>query len=275
MAWTSIPPSISSAAISCAREPVFSYMKRPVSVTTPTYSASAIGCVTSTPRPFARSQTISAVHDACGSTWLSVPKRVLSWWWSTLRMQRPSRSSADAGVRSMFPQSRNTSTRSARSSGGSVTSPSRWMKRYSYGSGNSSAVRKATASLPSAVRTCCIAASEPTASPSGRSCVVSRNLSLLRSVAIACSRVGREPLSDTSVPGLALEQLLDPLRAVEGVVVDEVERRRVLEVQLLRHAPLEEAVGRAQPVKRAPADAAVAQDGHVHPRLAQVWTGID
>src|SRR5688572_2637970 len=225
-------------------------MKRPVSVTTPTYSASAIGCVTSTPRPLARSHTISAVHDACGSTWLSVPKRVLSWWWSTLRMQRPERSSAAAGVRSMFPQSRNTKIRSLRSSGGSVTRPSRWMKRYSYGSGNSSAVRNATASLPSAVSTCCIAASEPTASPSGRSCVVSRNLSWSRSVASAWARVAEEPLSDTSVD-LALDQLLDPLRAVEGVVVDEVERRRVLEVQLVRHPPLEEAVRGAQAVERA------------------------
>src|SRR5918998_5181084 len=182
-----------------------------------------------------------------------------------LRIERPSRCSAAAGVRSTLPQSRNTSTRSPRSGGGSVTSPSSSMKRYSYGSGNSSAGRKAAASLPSAASTCCIAASEPTASPSGRSCVVSRNLSLSRSVASACSRVGREPLSDTSVPGLALEQLLDPLRAVERVVVDEVERRRVLEVQLLRHAALEETVRRPQPIERAPAHGAGAQDGHVHP----------
>ena len=39
------PASISSAAISCARGEVFSYMKRPVSVIRPTYSASAISGV--------------------------------------------------------------------------------------------------------------------------------------------------------------------------------------------------------------------------------------
>ena len=77
------------------------------------------------------------------------------------------------------------------------------------------------------------------------------------------------------VPGLAPEQLLDPLRAVERVVVDELECRRVLEAQLVRHAPLEETMGRPQPVERAPTHRVGAQDGHVHPRLAQVWTGID
>ena len=88
----STPPAISSAAISCARGPVFSYMKRPVSVTRPTYSASPIAVVTGTPSPCIRSHTISAVHDACGSTWLIVPKRVLSWWWSMLTISaRPAR----------------------------------------------------------------------------------------------------------------------------------------------------------------------------------------
>ena len=79
MACASTPAAISSAAISCARGPVFSYMKRPVSVTRPTYSASAIAFVDCTPSPCIRSHTISAVHEDCGSTWLIVPKRVLSW----------------------------------------------------------------------------------------------------------------------------------------------------------------------------------------------------
>ena len=42
--------------------------------------------VSSTPSPGSRSQTISAVHDASSTTWLTVPKRVLSWWWSRLRI---------------------------------------------------------------------------------------------------------------------------------------------------------------------------------------------
>ena len=78
-----------------------------------------------------RSQMTSAVHDASGTTWLTVPNSVLSWWWSTLRMCAPSRLSESAGLRSMLPQSRKTIVRSSRSSGGSVTRFWTWMKRYS------------------------------------------------------------------------------------------------------------------------------------------------
>ena len=53
----------------------------------------------------------------CRSTWLSVPKRVLSWWWSMLRIRWSSCLSWSALVRSMLPQSRNTSTRWQRSGG--------------------------------------------------------------------------------------------------------------------------------------------------------------
>ena len=35
------------------------------------------------------SHTISAVHEASASTWLTAPKRVLSWWWSMLRIGAP------------------------------------------------------------------------------------------------------------------------------------------------------------------------------------------
>ena len=59
------------------------------------------------------------------TTWLIVPKRVLSWWWSMLRIGAPpSRLSTSAGVRSMLPQSRKTSVREHRSAGGSVVRPS-------------------------------------------------------------------------------------------------------------------------------------------------------
>ena len=80
-------------------------MNRPVSVTSPTYSASAIGWVSVAPRSPSRSQITSAVHEASGTTWFTVPKRVLSWWWSRLRM-RAACLSASAGLRSMLPQSR-------------------------------------------------------------------------------------------------------------------------------------------------------------------------
>ena len=73
----------------------------------------------------------SAVHDASGTTRLTVPKRVLSWWWSTLRMCAPARLSESAGLRSMLPQSRKTIVRSSRSAGGIGDQASIWMKRYS------------------------------------------------------------------------------------------------------------------------------------------------
>ena len=68
MLCTSTPASISAAAIWCARGPVFSYMNRPVSVISPTYSASATAPVGWTPRSPIRSQMISAVHEAVGTT---------------------------------------------------------------------------------------------------------------------------------------------------------------------------------------------------------------
>ena len=86
------PASISSAAIWCARGVVFSYMNRPVSVISPTYSASAISGVGDNASACIRSHTISAVHEASGTTWLIVPKRVLSWWWSMFSRCAPSRS---------------------------------------------------------------------------------------------------------------------------------------------------------------------------------------
>ena len=73
---------------------------------------------------------ISAVDDASGTTWSTVPKRVLSWWWSMLRIRAACLSSS-AGLRSMLPQSRNTTVRSSTSSGTVVTSWGSWMKRYS------------------------------------------------------------------------------------------------------------------------------------------------
>ena len=68
MSWTSTPASISSAAIRWAAGLVFSYMNRPVSVTSATYSALAISGVISAPSSFASSKTISAVQEAWVST---------------------------------------------------------------------------------------------------------------------------------------------------------------------------------------------------------------
>ena len=85
------------------------------------------------------------------------------------------------GIRSMLPQSRNTTTRSPMSSGGAPSRPSNFMSRYSIGSGNSSGDMYISASLPSWVSTPCMATSDPSASPSGFSCVVSSSFSAERS----------------------------------------------------------------------------------------------
>ena len=66
-----------------------------------------------------------------------------------------------------------------RSAGGSWKTSSRGRKRYSTGSGNSFAARNITESLPICRSMLCIASNEPRASPSGPSCVVSRNRSLV------------------------------------------------------------------------------------------------
>ena len=92
-------------------------MKRPVSVTSPTYSACATAGAGLTPSPCIRSQMISAVHEASATTWSTVPKRVLSWWWSMFSRCAPSRS-ASAELRSMLPQSSSTTVRWAMSAGG-------------------------------------------------------------------------------------------------------------------------------------------------------------
>ena len=102
-----------------------------------------------------RSQTISAVHDALGSTRLTVPKRVLSWWWSMLTMRPRRRPST--GLRSMLPQSRKTIVRSSTSSGDDGDQP---VERRRSGTRRAAGTRRRamniSESLPSARRTPCM-----------------------------------------------------------------------------------------------------------------------
>ena len=80
-------------------------------------------------------------------------------------------------MRSMLPQSRKTMVRSATSAGGSFTASLNGMCWYSGGSGNSSAPMYITEFLPSSLSISWVPSSEPSASPSGFSCVTSRSLS--------------------------------------------------------------------------------------------------
>ena len=86
-----------------------------------------------------------------------------------------------------------------------------------------------SASLPSSRSTPCIATSEPSASPSGFSCVTRRKRSFWRTASRTCSRV---PAVGGAHRVLLGEQLLDVHRAVGRLVVDERQRRRALHPQL-------------------------------------------
>ena len=78
----STPASSSSFARPNAFGVVFAYWKRPVSVTSATYNASAMSGVSSTPSSRNTSRNTSPVDDASATIRLMSPKRVLSWWWS-------------------------------------------------------------------------------------------------------------------------------------------------------------------------------------------------
>ena len=109
-------------------------------------------------------------------------------------------------MRSMLPQSRKTTVRSAMSAGGSWKTSSSGRKRYSIGSGNSFAAMNITESLPSWVSRWCMPSSEPSASPSGPSWAVSRKRSRSRSsaatrsisVADGAGRLAHSPSSASS-----------------------------------------------------------------------------
>src|SRR5882757_7025575 len=247
-------------------------MNRPVSVISPTYSASAIDCVGVTSRAPISPQMISAVQEACGSTRLTVPKWVLSWWWSMLTICIPSRRSASAALRSRFPQSRNTTVRSSTSAGGEVISPGGARNRYSLGSGRSRSPTNGLLSLPSAVRISCIAASEPSASPSGFSWVTTISLSAERSAPSTCSRFELDPFS---VICRLPQQFVDPRGVVDRVVVLERQLRRALQRQLRRDPRLQEPVRRAQALDRLGASVLVSEHAHIHAGMAQVRTGFD
>src|ERR1035437_863358 len=138
------------------------------------------------------------------------------------------------------------------SSGGELTRPSSDRKRYSSGTGRSRASMNIRQSLPIVVRISRIATSEPSASPSGFSCVTTTSFSAARSSSSTRSRSDRSPFS--AIFGLpadrrlapGVQQLGDSHPAVDRRVIFEADRRRMLEFQLAGHTVLEESVRRAE-----------------------------
>src|SRR5215831_10235792 len=267
----SAPASTSSAASRSAFGVVFAYWNRPVSVTSAMYSGSASSGVSSTPNSANTSRSTSPVEDASATMRLTLPKRVLSWWWSTSRTSGASARTASSPIRSSLAQSTARSTRSAASAGRSRTSPSSGMKAYSRGSGVSPAWYMTT-SLPSWRRASVAASSDPSASPSGFSCVTTRKRSCCRSASaiafrsVVCVIVVRRELVDQAGHAHA---------ALDRRIVLEGQLRGSLQPELAGDSRLENPVRGFQPEEGVLLLATRAEHAHVDRGATQVGSGVD
>src|SRR5918992_1477547 len=173
-------------------------------------------------------------------------------------------------MRSMLPQSRNTTVRSPTSAGGSPTRSSKVHSRYSHGRGNSSGDMNMTVSLPSCLRIQCMASSEPSASPSGFSWVVRSSLSAWRSssttwpcsVATGGIRVFFQKLADSHPP-------------INRLVIEELQGRCPLEAKFGGDRPLQKTVGGTQARERRSPLILPTQHTYVNAGVAKVWRGFD
>src|SRR6266550_2655885 len=165
-------------------------------------------------------------------------------------------------------QSRASTTRLAASSGSERRRSSSGIHVYSRGSGASPA-RYMTASLPSASSANVMANSEPSASPSGFSCVVTRKRS--------CERIA----SATALRSFAVVwgELINQLRHADAFrdrgIVFEGQLRSPLHPELGRQPQLEHSVCGLEPLQRLLPLALVAEDAHEDLRLAEVGGRLD
>src|SRR5215216_3249962 len=150
-------------------------------------------------------------------------------------------------MRRSFAQSTATSTRSSRSSGSSPRCSSvSGRNRYSPGSG-ASPERYMTASLASARSARVVASSDPSASPSGFSCVTTTKRSFARIASATASRSLRVVVAWFIVGrGKVARDLVDerrhPYRAFDGLIVGERQRGRSLQAELAGDACLHDSV---------------------------------
>src|SRR5579884_183595 len=213
----------------------------------------------------------SPVEDASATMRLRSPKRVLSWWWSTLSTRGARERAASSPIRSSFAQSTASSTRSAASAGGPRTSSASGMKAYSRGSGVCPA-RYMTASLPNCLRASVAARSDPRASPSGFSCVTRRKRSCRRSASAIAFRsvvwfiVVRRELVDQAGHAHA---------ALDRRIVLEGQLRSSLQPELSRESRLEDTVSSLEAVQARTQPAARAEHTHVDGGVPQVGGRVD
>src|SRR5437763_13896992 len=165
-------------------------------------------------------------------------------------------------MRLSFAQSTASSTRSETSSGQRRRSCASGMNAYSPGSG-ASPKRTIAASLPSWSSASFSASSEPSASPSGFSCVVIRKRS--------CSRIASAtaPSSLAVVWGEFIDQLGHADPALDRRIVLERQLGSSFQPQLTCDARLEYRVCGLQPLDRLRAVALGAEHGDEHARVSQ------
>src|SRR5215471_6471584 len=267
----SAPASTSSAASRNAFGVVFAYWKRPVSVTRAMYSGSANSGVSSTPSSANTSRSTSPVEDASATMRLMSPNRVLSWWWSTSRTSGAIGSRASSPIRSSLAQSTARSTRSDASSGRSRKSSSSGMNAYSRCSGIWPA-RYMTTSLPSCRSASVDARSDPSASPSGFSCVTTRKRSCCRS---ASAIVFRSVVWVIVVRRELVDQAGHAHAALDRRIVLEGQLGGPLQPELARNPRLEDAVRRLETEETRSLLATRAEDAHVDGRVPEIGSRID
>src|SRR5258708_14187077 len=182
------------------------------------------------------------------------------------------RISGSGPSRLSFAQSTATSTRSPASAGTVRLSSSSAMNEYSPGSGAPPA-RYMNASLPSPRSASVIASSDPSASPSGFSCVVTRKRSCARSASTTAAR------SACCCVVVACDEVIDQFRHPHTLfdrgIVLERQRRRSLHSQLLREPRLQRAVRGLEPLEAAQPLLLRAEDADEHARLFQVGRRLD
>src|SRR5438105_8821900 len=124
-----------------------------------------------------------------------------------------------------------------------------------------------TASLPSCSRASFVARSEPRASPSGFSCVVTRKRSCERSASTTAAR--------SCVSGELIDELCHADPSLDRRIVLEGQLRGPLHSQLAPDPRLEHAVRRREAGERGLALALGAEDADEDARLAEVGGGLD
>src|SRR5664279_431030 len=169
-------------------------------------------------------------------------------------------------IRSALAQSTATRTRSATSAGSSRRTPSSCMKLYSCGIAELPD-RNISTSLPSWRSATVVATSEPSASPSGFSCVTTRNRSCARRASVtAC----RSVVCVITVRGELVDQLRHSDAALDREIVLERQLRSSLHSELARQLRLQQPVRSLEPGERRAPLARIPEDADVHRRDPQV-----